>query len=109
VDWWKLPLGTREQRVALNEALCRRLNERKAEWMESGLSTAGFRCECVTLHCGSRIPLSPKGWNEARSENRFVVAPGHIAPEVEAVVKEYPEFWLVEKQGEARGIAEKLD
>jgi hypothetical protein len=110
MDWSKVPFGTREQRVAFNEALCRQLNERKAEWMTSGLVTAGFRCECVTLHCGSRFPLSAEHWREARSQpQRFVVAPGHIAPDVEVLVKEYPDFWLVEKHGKAADTAEKLD
>ena len=31
MEWVKLPFGTREQRAAFNEALCRQLNERKAE------------------------------------------------------------------------------
>jgi hypothetical protein len=110
MDWSKVPLGTREQRVAFNEALCRQLNERKAEWMKEGLPTAGFRCECVTLHCGSRFRLSSEHWEQARSQSdRFVVAPGHVAPDLEVVIKEYPDFWLVEKRGEAEAIAEKLD
>ena len=110
MNWSKVPFGTREQRVAFNEALCRQLNERKAEWIKIGLPTAGFRCECVTMHCGSRFELSPEQWQEVRSESsRFVVAPGHVAPEVEVVVEEYPDFWVVEKQGEARHIAEKVD
>jgi hypothetical protein len=45
----------------------------------------------------------------ARSRpNRFVVAPGHVAEEVEAVVDEFSEFWLVEKLGEAGAVAESL-
>ena len=40
------PFSSREERIAFNEAWCRDLNERKADWMRSGLPTAGFRCEC---------------------------------------------------------------
>jgi hypothetical protein len=106
--WTEARFGSREERAGYNEALCRHLNERKAQWIEHGLSTAGFRCECVELHCGSRFRLSPEHWAEARSRpDRFVVAPGHVHPEVEVVVKEYPDFWLVEKQGEAEEIAEE--
>jgi hypothetical protein len=109
MEWVKLPFGTREERAAFNEAVCRQLNERKAEWIKHGLATAGFRCECVTMHCGSRFKLSPEHWAEARSrDDRFAVAPGHFDPGVEVVVKEYPEFWLVEKRGEAEEIVEKL-
>jgi len=110
MDWVKLPFGTREQRAAFNEALCRHLNERKAEWIKGGLPTAGFRCECITMHCGSRFELSPEQWEEARSrDDRFVVAPGHFDPRVKVVVKEYPDFWLVQKQGEAEEIVEELE
>ena len=38
--------GKREERIAYNEAWHRSLNEHKAEWMDRGLTTAGFRCEC---------------------------------------------------------------
>jgi len=110
VDWDKLPFGSREQRVAFYEALCRHLNERKAEWAKDGLPTAGFRCECVTLHCGARFRLSGEQWKEARSRaNRFVVAPGHVDRDVEVLVKEYSEFLLVEKRGEAEKIAEAME
>jgi hypothetical protein len=110
MDWDELPFGTREHRVAFNEALCRHLNERKAEWAKHGLPTAGFRCECVTLHCGARFQLSPEHWEEARSrDNRFVVAPGHIDRDVEVLVKECPEFWFVEKRGEAEKIAKAME
>jgi hypothetical protein len=110
MDWGKLPFGTREQRIAFNEAVCRGLNERKAQWIDDGLPTAGFRCECGTIHCGSRFRLSQEHWDEARARPaRFVVAPEHVAPDVEVVVKEYPEFWLVEKRGEAEEIAEELE
>ncbi len=103
------PLGSREERVALNEALCRDLNERKVLWMRSRIPTARFRCECADVNCGARFPLTQAEWNEVRSRpTRFAVAPSHVVPDVEVVVKEYPDFWLVEKQGEAGDIAEKL-
>jgi hypothetical protein len=100
----------RRERLAYNEAIDRQLNERKAKWMAEGLSTAGFRCECATLHCGARLRLSPERWQEVHSRSdRFLVAPGHVATEVEVVVEECPEYWIVEKQGEAAKIAEATD
>jgi hypothetical protein len=61
------------------------------------------------LGCGDRLNLSGRHWEEARSRaNRFVVAPGHVVTEFEAVVKEYPHFWLVEKRGKAGDEAEAL-
>jgi hypothetical protein len=101
--------GEREKRIAYNEVWHRDLNERKAEWMRNGLPAAGFRCECGRRDCGARLPLSKREWDEIRSEpTRFAVAPGHVALDVEAVVKEHPDFWIIEKQGEAADIVREL-
>jgi hypothetical protein len=103
------PAGFREERLALNEAFSRDLNERKAEWIDGGQIVAGFRCECWQVDCGERLQLLRREWQEVRSRsNRFAVAPGHIAGEHETVVKEYQHFWLIEKHGEAGDIAEEL-
>jgi hypothetical protein len=103
------PFGSREERLAYNEDFCRTLNERKAEWINAGQPTAGFRCECGLLDCGVRIQLSADAWKQARSRpNRFAVAPDHVVPDIEVVVEKQPHFWLVEKQGEAGEMAKKL-
>jgi hypothetical protein len=106
------PAGSRERRIALNEAFSRDLNERKAEWIEGGQVVAGFRCECWQVDCGVRIQLSGREWQEVRSRpERFAIAPGHTAievePGVEEVVKKYEHFWIVEKRGEAGDVAAK--
>ncbi len=70
---------------------------------------AGFRCECWQLNCVERIQLSAEEWTLARAEpNRFAVAPGHVAESFEAVLTEHPDFWLIEKFGEAGKIADEL-
>jgi hypothetical protein len=103
------PFGSREERIARNEAWCRDLNERKAEWMKSFHLAAGFRCECWQVACADRIRLSGREWQEVRSRpNRFAVAPGHVAANLETVIEEYPHFWLIEKHGEAGDAAEAL-
>jgi hypothetical protein len=105
---------SRAKRIAENEAVFRDLNKRKAEWLRGGLQTAGFRCECWRIDCRVRIPLSEREWQEVRSRaERFAIAPGHTAsdvePGVEEVVKEYPHFWIVEKRGEAGDVAADLE
>ena len=106
----KAPSLSRRERIALNEAWHRYLNRRKAEWMDSGLPTAGFRCECGQMHCDSRLQLSLEQWDEVHSRSdRFLVVPEHVVGDVELVVAEYPNFWLIQKQGEAEEIVEKLD
>jgi hypothetical protein len=105
---------SREERIAENEAFCRDLNKRKAEWLKDGLQTAGFRCECWRIDCGVRVQLSEREWQEVRSRaERFAVAPGHTAidlePGVEEVVKKYQHFWIVEKRGEAQDVVDKRE
>jgi hypothetical protein len=103
---------SREARIAENEVLCRDLNKSKDDWLRSGLQAAGFRCECWRIDCGVRLRLSRREWREVRSRpERFAVAPGHTAieiePGVEEVVEKYEHFWIVEKRGEAGEIAAK--
>jgi hypothetical protein len=96
--------------MAFNEDLCRDLNERKAGWMKLGLPTSGFRCECWRVDCGARFRVSAQHWQEARSQkDRFLVAPGHVARDIEWVVRKYPDFWIVDKRGEAEEVAERLE
>ena len=103
------PIRTREERIARNEDWSRSLNERHAQVVGGRDAAAGFRCECWHEECTERMPLSGEEWNMVRAEpNRFAVAPGHVAEEFEAVVKEFPHFWMVEKFGEAGEIAEEL-
>ena len=105
---------TQEERIAENEAFCRDLNRSKDDWLRSGVVVAGFRCECWRIECGERMRLSKGEWQEVRSRpERFAVAPGHVAtdvePGVEEVVKEYDHFWIVEKRGEAGEVAARRE
>ena len=108
-DAFQMPFGSRDERIAHNEAWSRSLNERRAEWVSGRDETTGFRCECWQRDCPERVPLSPADWKMVRAKpNRFVVAPGHVADEFEAVVDEFPRFWFVEKLGEAGAVAKDL-
>ena len=99
---------SREERIAHNESWSRSLNERRAEWVSERLVMQGFRCECWRDDCAERILLSVEDWRMVRAEpNRFAVAPDHVAPDVEVVVKKHPRFWLVEKLGVAGEVAEE--
>ena len=106
---FQLPFASREERLAYNEAWSRSLNERQAEWTSGRDAMPGFRCECWQKDCGERIPLSGADWRMVRAQpNRFAVAPEHVADDIESVVKKFPDFWLLEKLGEAGKIAEEL-
>ena len=55
------------------------------------------------------VAVPESEWEEARSRsNRFAVAPGHVAGDVEVGSRKIPDFWLVDKQGEAKDIVEEL-
>ena len=104
------PRGSRAQRIAYNEAWSRSLNERRAQaaTIRADLH-AGFRCECWDGNCAERIRLSENQWRAVRAEpNRFAVAPGHVAENFEAVITAHPDFWMIEKFGEAGTVAEEL-
>jgi hypothetical protein len=108
-DAFQMPFGSRDERIAYNEAWSRSLNERRAEWVSGPDQATGFRCECCHRDCPERVPLSAADWRMVRAKpNRFVVAPGHVADEFEAVVDEFPRFWFVEKLGEAGAVAKDL-
>jgi hypothetical protein len=103
------PFGSREERIAYNEAWSRTINEKGAEWKLSREPMPSFRCECWQKGCEQQIPLSAEDWELARAKpNTFVVAPDHVARDAEAVVERFPRFWLVEKTGEAGKVAEQL-
>jgi hypothetical protein len=103
------PFGSREQRIAYNEDWSRTINERGAAWKLGREPMPDFRCECWQKGCEQSISLSAEDWEVARAEpNRFAVAPDHVAKNVEVVVRTFPNFWLIEKTGEAGEVAKKL-
>jgi hypothetical protein len=103
------PFGTREQRIAYNEAWTRTINEKGAEWKLGREQMPDFRCECWQKGCELEISLSGEDWKLARAKpNRFAVAPYHVAKDFEVVVTPFPHFWLIEKSDEAGEIAEEL-
>jgi hypothetical protein len=101
--------GSREERIAYNEAWSRSLNQRRADWAAGHEARPSFRCECWQQDCMERISLSRRDWELVRAQpNRFAVAPDHVAENFEAVIKTFPDFWVIEKFGKAGQIAEAL-
>ena len=103
----------RDRRVAQNENLFREVNERLRELNESFetlLSEGAFVCECARIDCIEQLELTQAEYERIRSgARRFVVNPGHVAPEAERVIDELPNHWVVEKVGEAAAVAQALD
>jgi hypothetical protein len=98
----------RKRRMAQNEALARRINDRiEYQRPRNGESADTFMCECVGVDRGGELDLSVAEYARVRSHpRRFVVLPGHEEPSVESTVEVHPGYVVVEKRGEAGRIAE---
>jgi hypothetical protein len=101
------------QRLALNEALFREVNDRIREISDSfgeEDATYDFLCECSDPQCTKRVVLTRAEYQEVRSDAaRFVVAKGHVLHEIEAVVEHARDHVVVEKEGAAADVAIRLD
>ena len=104
--------NTPQERLARNEAFFRDVNERindAAEGLPRG-DKYSFFCECSDPNCTERIELSRADYEHIRTNSRrFVLARGHIAPEIEHVVEHEDDHVVVEKHGIAGLLAAELD
>lgn len=102
-----------KQRVGLNEAVFREVNER----LQSFATAPGTEllldlvCECGDRTCGERIRVARGDYENARADGRkFLVAPGHVFPEVEVILQRNDGWDLIEKHaGMAGEIADATD
>ena len=103
----------REERFAKNEALFREVNERIRHLSEPWAATdelLELTCECANVGCTERILVSVELYEGVRAyANRFLVTPGHLDLEVEEIVDERGDFWVVDKRGHAGATAAELD
>ena len=106
-------MDSRQQRVAKNEALFRRVNERIEEINEAlaGDSESDFLCECGDDDCTTPVSLTPAEYEEVRRDpTHFVIAHGHHIIDVEKVIRETDRYAVVKKfAGEAERIAVETD
>lgn len=99
----------REKRLAANEVFFRELNE-KLERQTDDTDTMIVVCECADEDCAQRLELTRPEYEAARSEPvLFVVAHGHVEPEIEEVVSRTERYELVRKIGVGREIATRLE
>jgi hypothetical protein len=99
-----------KQRVAMNEATFRKVNE----GMEVGQEPGGlltFICECGRLGCTELIELTRAEYEALRADpRRFALLAGHEIPDVERVVERHERYLVVEKRGDpAEEIVEHTD
>jgi hypothetical protein len=85
------------RRMAHNEALFREVNE-EIDSHRAPAGTAAYVCECADTSCAVELHLTADEYAAARAgEDRFVVAPGHVVPELEHVVARGDDHTVVEK------------
>jgi hypothetical protein len=105
-------VDAREERVGLNEALFREVNERVAE-VNRGfgpLPDAGFVCECGSVECTERVTLPLDEYEGVRKVSTyFLVKPGHEIPDVETVIEARNGYVIVAKHTGAADVAIATD
>lgn len=106
-------MDSRQQRVAKNEALFRRVNERIEEINEAldGDSESDFLCECGDDECTTPVSLTRAEYEDVRRDpTHFLIAHGHDVIDVEKVIRETDRYAVVKKfAGEAERIAVETD
>jgi hypothetical protein len=107
-------MSSREERIGLNEAVFRAVNERiegLAETFDLKTQPLDLICECGDASCVERISMTPAEYEEIRSEpHQFAVHPGHEYPDVESIVARLKGYDIVRKnKGVPAQIAEQTD
>jgi hypothetical protein len=102
-----------EVRAARNQAMFREVNERMRgvnEAFASITDTYEILCECADTACMEALEMRRLDYLAIRGNpRRFVVARGHVFPNVERVVSESDGYAVVEKVGDAGVVAEAMD
>ena len=88
-----------KQRVAMNEATFRKVNEGMKDGQDaSGLMS--FVCECGRLHCTQILRLTSAEYEAVRANPRtFAIVEGHEVPEAEEILERHERYLVVEKIG----------
>ena len=107
-------MSSREERIGLNEAVFREVNERienLADTFDLKTQSLDLICECGDGACEERLTMRRAEYEELRSDpHQFAVHPGHEYPDVESVVARFKGYDVVLKdRGAPEQIAEQTD
>ena len=97
-----VPVRSREERIGLNEAMFRDVNERiralNADFAEIS-DVVDIVCECGRIDCIERIEMPPAEYEALRSDpTLFAIVAGHEIADVEDVVARYASYHVVRKR-----------
>ena len=107
-------MSAREERIGLNEAVFREVNERieeVAETFDVQSQALDLICECGDAKCVQPLSMTPAEYEHIRSDPQtFAVHPGHEIADVEEVVERRKGYFIVRKgKGVPEQIAEQTD
>jgi hypothetical protein len=105
-------VSEREERIGLNEAVFREVNERLTDLNRAFTAvteTMDLVCECADTTCTAHVSMPPDAYEALRSNaTYFVVATGHASDDAaERIVAREPGYDVVEKLDEAADVAEE--
>jgi hypothetical protein len=102
----------REERLALNEAANRAINEVREPANPPTAGTA-FKvvCECTEPDCGRTFEVTVAEYESVRNDpRRFMVVPDHVLVDIEDVVERFENFVVVlKREGPVADIAIQED
>ena len=104
----------RMERIAHNESVFRALNESLEASLHRGRpdgDRAGFICECGDPTCDETVRVELPVYETVRADSQlFVVLPGHDTPDVEDVVCDHRDgYVVVRKHADAAEIVRRTD
>ncbi len=109
-----MTVSNMRDRMVENEAIFRKYNENVQKGLDdlcelaekSGQEppiepddlTLHFYCECSDENCSKRIVMKPSIYKSIhKNRKRFIVIPGHEAPDIETIHKKQKDYTIVEK------------
>ena len=93
-------MSERGERVGVNEALFREVNERIEDLQSDLGQLPSFEivCECADPACVERFTIDSDDYTALREDvHHFAIVPGHELPDVERVVERHEAYLVVEK------------
>jgi hypothetical protein len=94
-------MSSREERMALNEAASREINEEieQAHRDEPPSRLMTITCECALRSCDRAIEITMAEYQDVRSDPRqFAIVPEHFIGDIERIVFENDRFAVVAKR-----------
>jgi len=106
-------MSSREERMALNEAASRRINEgiEQAHQGDPPGRRMTITCECALKSCDRLIEITTPEYQDVRSDaTQFAIVPEHLIGDIERIVFENDRFVIVAKRaGTPADVATETD